>query len=153
MTRAFALARAAKLIAMRDDRAASKTERETASRALDHLVKSFNLAPADLASETLLEQTIANLRTERGQPRGPDVGAVASVLEQPLYPGRVHIARDYMRAVCGVGPSFVWTRSRDVAIASGQPCPYCLDTRILDAFKPEQLAPQDAASLVAAARE
>lgn len=140
MTRADAITQARKLRDWRD-RPGAGPEGKAAGRALDRLVVTYEITAGDLDEARELEDAIAGAGAEPIRQRPPDIDAAAAVLEQPLYPGRVHLARDHMRSVCGVGPSFVWTFRRDIAIASGQPCPYCLETRVIDARCPERLAP------------
>lgn len=63
--------------------------------------------------------------------------ATATVIKDHAdNPNRVHLAVNNMRSVCGIGPTFVWTKDRHVAIRSGIPCPHCMETGIIDASKP-----------------
>ncbi len=69
--------------------------------------------------------------------------ATAEVIrDHQAHPSRVHMAINSLRSVCGVGPTFVWTFERQIAIRSGEPCPHCMETGVIDARKPTlRLAP------------
>jgi len=72
------------------------------------------------------------------RPRRVTVDAVA---DHAKHPHRVHLAVNSMRSVCGVGPTFVWTYEREIAIRSGEPCPHCMQTGVIDARQPQLKLP------------
>lgn len=66
---------------------------------------------------------------------------VDAITDHAKNPSRVHLAVNNMRSVCGIGPTFVWTYERAVAIRSGEPCPHCMETGVIDARRPQLKLP------------
>lgn len=90
----------------------------------------------------IFEQFFGHRPSSSHGPRAKN--ATAQVLEDHArHPNRVHMAVNNMRSVCGVGPTFVWTTDRAVAIRSGDPCPHCMETGILDARNPQKRLPRN----------
>ncbi len=66
---------------------------------------------------------------------------VEALKDHARFPNRVHLAVNDMRSVCGIGPTFVWAFERGVAIRSGDPCPHCMQTGVIDARQPQLKLP------------
>ncbi len=66
---------------------------------------------------------------------------VEALKDHAKFPNRVHLAVNDLRSVCGVGPTFVWSFERGVAIRSGDPCPHCMETGVIDARQPQLKLP------------
>lgn len=65
----------------------------------------------------------------------------AAIRDHSKHPNRVHLAVNDMRSICGIGPTFVFTTDRAVAIRSGEPCPHCMETGVIDARQPQLKLP------------
>jgi len=85
-------------------------------------------------AEDVLDEMFEAVAQVFGRPRGPRAEVVAA---HKAHPDRVHLAIDNSRSLCGVGETgFVWSFERKVAVASGKPCPFCLETGIVDTRNP-----------------
>jgi hypothetical protein len=76
-----------------------------------------------------------------GKGHRPKRVTVDAISDHAKHPSRVHLAVNNMRSVCGIGPTFVWSFERAVAIRSGEPCPHCMETGVIDAREPQLKLP------------
>lgn len=76
-----------------------------------------------------------------GKGHRPKRVTVDAISDHAKHPNRVHLAVNNMRSVCGIGPTFVWSYERAIAIRSGEPCPHCMQTGVIDARQPQLKLP------------
>lgn len=142
MNKAQAIDKIIKLRALAKD-PGSVAEAGSAARVAERMRQRFDVDEHEIRERMELLQAISDVGDEVDAYQYDDRTysprlrpSVEAALDHKRLPFRVHMAVTDMRAVCGVGPTFVWTFTRSIAIASGVPCPHCMDTGVIDARRP-----------------
>lgn len=135
MTKREAIQRVLKVRAL-GRRPGTHFEGAAADQVARHIMERFQITESELAAAAAVEDNEPSAGVVEQPPQHRRAALDVILRDHQQHPERVHMAINFMMAICGVRPTFVWTESREIAIASGVPCPHCLDIGITDARRP-----------------